>query len=210
MPGVSGRKALVKVAGAAVTFTDEATTSLGDNKRYQITATTKRVWDRATALAVKVAGVLTGESYTYNRLTGIVTFATVDAGRGAVTLSGKYVPMSVAVGAKNYSFSIARAMLVDTDFDSANTNNGFDSYQTSLLSVEGSIGARLTTDPTLRDVLLAGNPVVIQLYVDRSGDPDLTLWALLDKHQAQAAFDAVQDGTIGFKGTADDQGVVAA
>ena len=100
--------------------------------------------------------------------------------------------------------------LVDTDFDSANTNGGFDSYQAAQLTLEGSIGRRMTLDTTLRDLLLAGDPVVVQLFIDRSGAADLTFWALLVKDSVQAAFDALQEGSIDFRGTADDQGVVAA
>src|SRR4051812_21765948 len=100
MPGIAGRKALVKVTGAPVAFAGEATTDSGDHQTYQITNAAKRVWDRATTLVVKVAAVVTVESYTFNRLTGKVTFATVNAGRGAVTLDGAYLPLSVAIGAK--------------------------------------------------------------------------------------------------------------
>jgi hypothetical protein len=210
MSGIAGRKALVKVTGAPVTFTAEATTDSGDHQTYQITSATKRVWDRATTLVVNVAGVPTGESYTFNRLTGRVTFATVNAGRGAVTLDGAYLPLATAIGAKNYSISLTKQMLVDTDFDSANTNNGFNTYQGGQLDVEGSIGRRLTVDTALRDALLASNPVVIQLFVDRASAPYLTLWAFLEKDAVSAAIDGIGDGSIDFKGTADDQGVAVA
>lgn len=209
MPGIAGRKALVKVPGAPVAFAGEATTNTGDDQTYQITNAAKRVWDRDTVLVVKEAGVPTVESYTYNRLTGKVTFAAPDGGRGAVTLDGAYLPMSVAIGAYAFSYSIAKAMLIDTDFDGAFTS-GYDSYQPGMLSVEGSISRRLTTDLSLRDAALSGDPVVIQLFIDRTGAVDLALWAILDQRGAEAAFDAIQAESIQFKGTADDQGVVAA
>jgi hypothetical protein len=210
MPGIAGRKALVKVTGAPVAFAGEAAADSGDHQTYQINNAAKRVWDRATTLVVKVAGVLTVELYTFNRLTGKVTFATVNAGRGAVTLDGAYLPLSVAIGAKSYSVTLSKAALVDTDFDSANTNGGFNTYQSGILGVDGSVGRRLTTDTALRDALLAGDPVVIQLFVDRAGSADMTLWAILDKDSLQAAFDGIQDGSVDFKGTADDQGVFVA
>jgi hypothetical protein len=210
MPGIAGRKALVKVTGAPVAFAAEATTNTGDDKTYQITNAAKRVWDRATTLVVKVAGVATVESYTFNRLTGKVTFATVNAGRGAVTLDGAYLPLSVAIGAKNYSITVSRAALLDTDFDSANTNGGFNTYQPSMHDVEGSVGRRVTTDTALRDALLAGEPVVIQFFADRATAADFTVWALLDKDSVQAALDGLQEGTIDFKGAGDDQGVAVA
>jgi hypothetical protein len=210
MPGIAGRKALVKVTGAPVVFAGEATTDSGDHQTYQITNAAKRVWDRNTLLVVKVAGVPTVESYTFNRLTGKVTFATVNAGRAAVTLDGAYLPLSVAIGSKNYSYSLMKQALVDTDFDGANSNGGFNTYQTGLFDVEGSIGRRITADTSMRDALLAGDPVVIQLFADRAAAADLTVWALLDKNALVAALDGMQEGTIEFKGTADDQGVAVA
>ena len=54
--GIAGRRALVKVTGVPVVFTDEATTDSGDHQTYQLTAALKRVWDRATTLVVNVDG----------------------------------------------------------------------------------------------------------------------------------------------------------
>jgi hypothetical protein len=208
MSGFAGRKATVSVTGAPVTFTAEATTDAGDHQNYQITATTKRVWDRATTLEVDVSGTPTGELYTFNRLTGTVTFATVNAGRGPVTVTGAYLPLAEAVGGKSFSYSLSRAAMVDTDFSTAAAN--FNTYQAGMLDVEGSIGLRFTTDTTFHDALLAGNPVVIAFFFHRSGPANMIIWALLDKDGIDAAIDGIMEGTIEFKGTADDQGVAVA
>lgn len=209
MPGVAGKKALVKIPGAPVVFTNEATTDAGDHQNYQITNATKRIWDRATTLVVKTGGSVTGESYTFNRLTGTVTFATVNAGRAAVTVTGAYLPLAIAVGAYNYSVALVRGTTADTDFDSAFTT-GANTYQPTMLDVSGSVGRRISTDATFRAAMLAGAPVVIQFYSDRSGNPDLTIWAFLDKDSVQSAVDGISDGTIDFQGAPDDQGIVAA
>jgi len=205
MGGIAGRRAQVKVAGAPVTFTDEATTDVaGGHQVYQITAATKRVWDRATPLVVKVGGSVTGESYTYNRLSGKVTFATVDAGRGAVTVSGAYLPLSSFAGAKNFSYSLTRQLMLDTDFDAANT--GWNTYQLGILDVEGTIGTR----HIIGDLDLPEEPLVIQFFSDRNGSPDLTMWAVFAKRALDAAIDGIQDETFDFKGTGDDQFVAIA
>jgi len=210
MPGISGRKALIKVTGAPVAFTGEATVDTGDHQTYQMSTATKRIWDRATPLVVDVGGTPTGETYTFNRLTGTVRFATVNAGRGAVTLSGAYLPTAIAVGSTGYSYSITKQALVDTDLDSAFTNNGHNTYQPGMLDAEGSINGRLTVDMTLRDLLLAGAPVVIECFIDRAAAADLTMWALLDKDTLSAAMDAIQESAITFKGSGDDRGVMVA
>ena len=210
MPGISGRKALIKVAGALVAFSGEATVDTGDHQTYQISNAAKRIWDRTTPLVVDVGGTPTGETYTFNRLNGTVKFATPNAGRGAVTLSGAYLPTAIAVGSTGYSYSITKQTLVDTDFDSAFTNNGYNTSQSGMLDAEGSVNGRLTVDTTLRDLLLAGDPVVVQFFSDRAAAADLTMWALLDKDTLSAAMDAIQESAITFKGSGDDRGVMVA
>lgn len=210
MTGIAGRKALVKVTGALVTFTDEACTDSGDHQTYQITNTAKRVWDRTTALVVKVATVVTVESYTFNRLTGTVVFATVNAGRGAVTVSGAYLPLSIAVGGRQYSVTITKAVLDDSDFDSVNTASGFSVHQTGLKDITGTIDIRFSTDTYFRDALLQGDPVVIEFFSDRTASPVFTCWALLNKQTITAAFDSLDESTIAFDGAPDDTGVVVA
>lgn len=209
MPGIAGRRALVKVTGAPVAFTNEAVTDI-DHQTYQIANTTKRVWDRATTLVVKVGGVTTVESYTFNRLTGKVTFATLDAGRGTVTLTGAYLPLSVALGAKSFSFTLAVTVLDDSDFDSLGTNGGYATCLSGMKNASGTIGRRFTTDTYFRDALTAGAPVVIQFFADRSAAAFLTMWALLSKDGLQSAMDGLQEAEVAFTGTNDDQGVMVA
>jgi hypothetical protein len=106
MPGVAGRKALVKVAGAAVAFVTEACTNSGDSKTYQITNAIKRVWDPTIAITVFYNAVLqAANTYTINRLTGKITFA-VAQGASAVTVTGSYLPLSNAVRAKSFSWNV--------------------------------------------------------------------------------------------------------
>jgi len=69
---LQGYNALVKTQSSAIAFTDEATTT-SDNKTYQITNATKRIFDYETELIVKDdASVVTG--YSFNKITGTVTF----------------------------------------------------------------------------------------------------------------------------------------
>lgn len=211
MAGIAGKKALVKVGGAPVVLTNEAAANAGDNKTWQITTVARRVLDRATAVVVKNGGVAVNpavDPFTVSRLNGTVIFTNADNTR-VITVSGKYVPLSVAVGSKNYSYALARTVIADTDFDSANTNTGFNTYQAGMLDVSGSIGRRLTTDLVMRDALRTGDPVVIEFFSDRNAAADLLCWALLDKDQVQSAVDGMQEGTIDFKGAADDYGIAA-
>lgn len=200
MAGLAGKKALVKVSGAATAFTAEAFTSLGDNKTYQITNTAKRVWDPTITIVIKVGGSPTVESYTINRLTGTVTFATVDAGRGAVTADGSYLPMSMALEAKEFYYTITAKNDPDNSFG--------DDYVTRVQTtkdITGTLG-RWRIDQYFRDALIAGSTIAIQFFADSSGAADLVCWALLKMTGVQAAQNGLQEEPIAFDGVTDADG----
>ncbi len=199
MPSTAGRKALVKVSGAAIVFTDEAFTDSGDHKTYQITSTTKRVWDPTAAVVVKTGGVTTVEVYTVDRLRGRITFALVDALRGAVTVSGSYLPMSVAARSKAYTWSLMQTLLDDTDFE----DTGFVTRNVGLHDVSGTISRWKSTDTYFADTLIAGLPVVIEFFLDATGLPDLCVWALLDKDDVKSAIAGLVEEDVSFQGAPD-------
>lgn len=203
MASTAGKLALVKVTGTPTAFTAEAAANTGDNQIYRITNTAKRVWDRTATITVKVGGVATGETYTLDRLRGRVTFATVDAGRGAVTLDGTYLPVSTAARAKGFSWTITAQNLDDSDFAAVQANGGMRTRVQGLQDVSGSIDRRWTIDTYFADALLAGSPVVIEFFLDYTGQADLICWALLNKSQVQSAVDGLAEENIEFQGTAD-------
>ncbi len=199
MASTAGKHALVKVSGVAIAFVDEAFTDSGDHKTYQITSATKRVWDPLIAIAVKVGGVLTAEVYTVDRLRGRIIFANIDAGRGAVTVSGSYLPLSTAIRAKAYAWSLMQTLLDDTDFE----DTGFITRNTGLHDVSGTIGRWKSTDTYFADTLVAGLPVVIEFFLAASGTADLVVWALLDKDDVKSAVAGLVEEDISFQGTTD-------
>ena len=201
--GIAGKKALVKVSGAAVAFTAEACADSGDHQTYEISNAVKRCWDRTATITVKVATIATVESYTLDRLRGQVTFATVNVGRGAVTVDGSYLPLSTAARAKAFSWTLSAANLEDSDFASVQANGGMVTRIQGLLDITGTISRRWTVDTYFSDALLAGLPVVIEFYLDATADPDLVCWALLNKDQVQTAVEGLVEEDIEFTGTVD-------
>lgn len=204
MAGVAGRKALVKVTGAAVSFTAEATTMSDADTVYTITNTAKRIWDQTATITVLDGGVAVNaalDPYSINRLTGVVTFD--GAAVRVITVTGSYLPASTAVGAKRFTYTLDRAALDDTDYDSANTNSGFDSKLPGLKKISGSIGRNWSSDTYFTDALTTGLPVVIEFYSDRSSSADMKCWALLNKDALQSALGGKVDADVEFEGTTD-------
>src|SRR5688572_23659970 len=160
MAAAAGRKIRVKVSGAAAAFVDEACTNSGDNKTYQITNAAKRVWDRSVTVTVKKDAVAQSATlYTLNRLSGKITFA-ADQGAGVITVSGSYLPMSLAAEAKSWRLSFLGVNAEDTTFE----DNDVTRLQ-ARADVSGQLG-RWWVDGYFHDALAAGDPVVAEMFLD--------------------------------------------
>lgn len=210
MSGIAGKRALVKVTGAPVAFTAEACTT-ADNKTYTMTNAARRYWDRATPVLVYNTGVLVNavlDPYRVIRLTGQVVFDNVSV-RGPITVTGAYLPTSVAAGARSYGFTLEQSILDDSDFDTAGTD-GYTRKMPGLKNVSGSIGRNLQIATGMAGVLIAGNPIVLELYADRTQIPDLVCWALLKQEGIQSAVEGKSDASVEWEGFPDADGVLIA
>ena len=188
----AGRLAKVHVAGTPIAFTAEATTT-SDNLTFQITDNAKRIWDWETAVAVKVDAVSVTTGFSINKLEGKVVFDTAET--GILTVSGKYVPTSLAAEAFEYSLSMESENLDNTRF--------LDEYKKrtqGLRSASGSISQWVTIDTYFIDALIAGKPVVLELYSQASLNP-FRLFAILEADEMQAAVSGEQDESVSFVST---------
>lgn len=187
----AGKDCQIKISGAALTLTNAAVTNI-DNQSYQITDASKQVLDLATPVTVKVGGSTTTESYTMNYLNGKVTFAIVDAGRGTVTITGKYLPMTVAAYAHTSSESMQCETQDVTPFGATHKKR-----IAGLKSASGTLSQFNVADTIYKDALIAGVPVVIEVRPISTDKPD-RYFALLESAEVAAAIDGVQDETISW------------
>lgn len=209
MPGIAGKRALVKITGAAVAMVDQVCTSLGDNQNYRITDAAKRILDPTAAITVKVnGGAVAASTYSVNRLNGVITFTTVLV-RTTVAISTSYLTATAVGGAKSYSWNLALSLVDDTDYDSANTDSGFTRWLAGLWNVNGSIGNRWRAETALFTAVQNATPVVLEFYPDRTSNPELIVRALLNKNDLSAVHDGAIDGSVEFVGFADVDGRVA-
>lgn len=208
---IHGRKALVKVSGAGVAFTDEATTKVTANTVYQITNAAKRVWDRVAAIVVEVdadgAGgggyaVAAASTYTVNRLTGTITFNSDQGVDAIVRVDGTYLPLSTAAEGRSYAYELSASYPPRPKFgDSAVVRP-----DRGLLDITGSIGRWYSTDDYFTDALTAGVPVVLEFYSDSTGAFDCRAWAILEKDGIQSVVDGLVEEDVEFVGAADADG----
>lgn len=190
----AGKKALVKVSGDPLVLTDEATTST-DDQNYQITNADKRILPLNATITVEEDGVTTAESYTLNRLSGTVTFNSIDAARGVVTVSGQYLPLSIAAECHEWSFTINGENIDVTRFQ-----DDWNRRKQGLKSGEGSLSRWWDTDTYFADALIAGDPVVIELYAQDDLNPD-RVFAMLNSDEMSAAVDGAVDDSVSFEST---------
>lgn len=191
----------MKVSSAPVAFVTEATTNAGDNLRYQITNAAKRVWDRSATISVYKDAVLQAASlYTVNRLSGRITFL-ASQGASVITVSGSYLPMSLA----------AEAKMVSLSFGAENADRStFEDNDVVRMQVQRDCSGRLgrwEIDTYFRDALAAGDPVVLELFLDGAGTtPKMKIWAILNSAETTGAQRALQEETVQFEGAADVDG----
>lgn len=199
MSKLSGKKALVKVSGSALTLTGEATTDAGAHTVYQITNAAKRVLDPQLAVTVDVNGSPTALAHTVNRLNGTITFTAPNLNTDVVTVTGSYLPQTTALSCTEWTLQLT-GMNADV--------SEFGDIWVERLSLSkdasGSVKSwRDSLDTTWETALIAGNPIVIALYTLSTNPPDFLVWALLNKQQVQAAIKSAQSQSIDWEGAAD-------
>jgi len=171
-------------------MTGEATTT-ADDTVYQITAATKRVLDFDTPPTVLDGGIETVESYSVNYLSGRITFATVDNTR-VITVTGKYLPMTVAAYANNMGKSKAVDLLDTSAFGLTHKKR-----RAGLKSASGTINQINLTDTTFADALTAGEPIVLEINDGPTSEPN-RYRALLESSEISAAVDGLQEEAVSW------------
>jgi len=189
---LQGYNALIKVQSSAVAFTGEATTT-SDDTIYQIDNTDKRIWDLNTAVVVLEDASATTEEYTLSYLTGKVTFASEDDGRGTVTVTGGYVAPATVASAKSFTFSGTSDMYESSVFGSL-----YRAFEPGLVSGTGSMSRFFVADDLFIDVLLDGTYKIIEFYPLSSGDP-IQFYAIITSDSIDASVDGLIEESIDFQ-----------
>ena len=186
-----GKNTLIKISGAPTTMTAEATTLITTGLVYQITNAVKQVLDPATVPTVLVGGSpVSASTYSINYLNGKITFAA--SATRTVTVTGKYLPMSIAA----YANSMSNAKSVDVH-DSTPFQATHKTRIAGLKSASGTLTQFDVTDTTYSAALVAGLPVVMEIRTASTDEPN-RFWALLESTEVQAAIDGIQSETISW------------
>lgn len=203
MAATHGKRVRIKVSGAAVVFTNEATTDAGDHKSYQITATAKQVWDPQAAITVQRStdggatwGAAVG-AYTLNRLKGTITFTSANGAADKIRVSGSYLPLTTAAAAKQFSYSAKAATVEATAFGDVDL--------TRLQATQDCAGslALWWLDSYFATALDAGLPIVVEQSIADGATPAFRAWALLTERGLQVVQGGLLEEPITWEGAAD-------
>lgn len=191
--------ATVSVTGTATAMTGEAMTDVsgGAKTSFQITATSKRIVDPATAIVINdthTGGAWAG-TFTIDYLTGTVTLS--GAATASITITGKFLPSRQILNAYEVDVNLTKN-LVDTSL----LGQGHMLRTPTLGDITGSLscydnGNQLYTDVQLSSIVTDGTSKVID--IDWNGGTNLLrFFAKLENLDSTASVDGVQTATVSF------------
>ena len=168
--GIAGYQAVIKKSGTPTTMTAEAC-NLVSGKTYQVTAATKRVISYADGLTVLDNAVdQTANVISIDYLTGKVTFATAYTPTGAITVTGKYMPMTQAAKGRSFNLQLSVNQLDETGYDDAQGNTGYRVFDEGLRSVSLELGGISKAATGWRDILVARSVLYVEVDLN-AADP---------------------------------------
>ncbi len=209
MPQV-GHSSSLKVSGAAVAVTGEATTALVAGVTYQITNTAKRIVDPNTAIVVNDGGVpVAATGYSFNYLFGKVTFVAPPA--GAVTIDCSYLPVAAIAEVREFKLAGNAGLVDSTSFDSA----GARSKIATLLDSSGDFSMLSLPlddiDPvtggvqTLHTTMTTGAAKLLQIIL---GAYYIRAWVKLSDIEVTGTVGDLVQSTASFEGAPQAAGAV--
>ncbi|MCK5604286.1 hypothetical protein KAR91_20525 [Candidatus Pacearchaeota archaeon] len=159
----AGYQATIKKSGTSTAMVGEPL-ELVTGKTYKTTATTKNIWDRATTFVVyDGASDVTDQVETWDYLYGRVTFLAAYTVIGAITVDGNYFPTSAYGVAREFTLTQNADTIDTTDFDTAQSNAGFRTFNPSVKSVSLSLSGFYNLANGFKDLLQGREEMIIEI-----------------------------------------------
>lgn len=167
--GFAGYQATVKKVGTSTTFTTQATT-LVSGKTYQITDTTKRIWDRTTVPTVFDNAIdHTADVESIDFLYGKVTFKSTYTVTGPVTVTGKSFPTTAVGSIKGFTLTQNADAIDNSDYATVQANGGYKTHQPGLRTVSVELPGVFKAINGMVALLESRAEVIIEINPDGNG-----------------------------------------
>jgi hypothetical protein len=215
---VSEVLSVIRGPGSSTAFTNEPTTKLTANTRYQLNTDAKRLLDPAVAVTVEVDAdgggggayaVADPSTYSINYLFGIVTFLADQGSAALVRVSASYLPVLDLAGVREWNYTCSRTVLETTETD--------DEDRTRKLGLKDLSGALTLIElPTydhdpgggeliLEDAIENGTPLLFEREAVSSGKR-FRAWVLLESAEDTAGIDDLFNTNFNMTGAAQADG----
>jgi hypothetical protein len=160
-----------QMAGVTTSFTAEATT-LVSGKTYRITDATKDVWDYTQAITVlDGAADVTDEVESIDFLFGIFTFNASFTPADTITVEGEFFPKVTVANGRSFNLTMTQEPIDDTDYETAQANDGRNTFQYGLKTVALEIGGVFASSNGWLTALQGRSDVIIEIApVGSEGD----------------------------------------
>ena len=175
------------------TFTNEATTTNANYTIYKITNAVKRYWDKNTAIVVKKNGTTITSGFNIEYAGGRIVFTTPNIITDAITVSGKYIPVSQSAGIFNWTLDSETELADVTTFASNGNKEFLSTINSYTVSADGYYG-----DETFFNNL--SKEIVIVLYVNATGDDRYEGFGIVNSSSIEVNFDGVINELIEITG----------
>lgn len=200
----SANTAALYVSGTSTVDTNEACSHLsgsGGNQIFQVTATTKRVWDPTVPITIKDNGTTVPTTdYTFDYLSGLITFSGYTP-TTPVTATGNYYPIWQLGFATKYSVGFKRAVVDATNFDSVGAVERF----ATLADVEGTINLNEIGNTVLDGVsmtlesILSGGAMIVGVFGTGAGNNFIRAFIQLESLKTDGDVKDIYRSTVGWK-----------
>lgn len=199
--GEAGYNTVIKRNGTSTSFTSESMTATSTTNQYQIDDATKQVWDRTIVPTFYEDGVAIDSSDidNINYLFGKVTFATSKS--GAITVDGSYYPQLTIACGREYTLDQSINLEDSTCYETAQSNNGYMTYNDTLWDVNASV-TRLITDMTeyntFFDIWNNGETVVLEIQPGGGSNPTFRGYMVIETDNETGDVESLEEQEISF------------
>jgi hypothetical protein len=173
--GIPGYNIVIKKSGTATTMTAEAM-SLVSGKTYVITATARRIISYLDTVTVFDNAIdHTADVLSIDYLSGQVTFKAAYTPGGPITLTGKYLPMTVIAKARSFTLTQTQTAIDQTGYEDAQANGGWRVFIPGLKTATLEMGKIFDATSAWQATLAARGIVYVECDIN-AADPGKSLF----------------------------------
>jgi hypothetical protein len=213
MAAIPAHLTTVSVGGASASFSNQATTKLTANTVYQITAAADQRVDPTVDVTVQVdadgagaGGYVTADpsTYTFDYLSGKVTFASDQGSSATVRVSGNFITVYQVGEAKDCSITLTNDFVDDNVFG--------DTFKTRSLTYQDCSGEISGFQSSLVDLDTGGGTFLLDTYLGNGGNvllevtttngPLFRAWVKLEEFSHKLTPGQLYEGSIKFRASA--------